>query len=42
MTHAPAVIFKIPKKIPQPGRGNAARPAARGQDQAPGNRTSPR
>jgi hypothetical protein len=28
MTQAPAVIFKIPTKIPQPGRGKVARPAA--------------
>jgi len=28
MTQAPAVIFKIPTKIPQPARGKTARPAA--------------
>jgi hypothetical protein len=28
MTQAPSVIFKIPTKIPQPGRGKVARPAA--------------
>jgi len=28
MTQAPAVIFKIPAKIPPPARGRAARPAA--------------
>jgi hypothetical protein len=29
MTQASPVIFKIPTKIPQPGRGSAARPAGR-------------
>ena len=29
MTQAPPAIFKIPARSPQPGRGKAARPAAR-------------